>query len=1714
MSNNTSKFGIYSSQLRQKGYLAYEYNPLHNYRVNLPTDADGLTKNQIKFQGKIYDLNEENVKSDKFIEQDGTIKNLDNMYDINYKYIIQDGKKVLVSAQCSEENHWEKNYSNFNSENVVESGSIVDLDTDKLNFSLNHPVNIDIQESYDGSVNLILNDNYNIPRLINSRFTPHSLSTYEIVDRLGNNDTNLYDDNQFDLDTSLYKIWNKIPRINYKGVIYNGNLKVGNYFFYFKYADADGNETDFVGESGLVSVFIGNDKDPFSINGGYKNMNSHKGVQFYISNIDQAYDYLVVYYTRSYADLKQNRVISAYKINNKFTLHTNSTYISIFGTEDTTDIPISDLNTQYFVANKAATQVQCSNRLFLGNVSKPNIDYKELSDLSLHIYPTQYNSSQESLIGKIDKSYNDKSDRYEYYNTKNIYNYVGYWPEEIYRFGIVYILSDNTKTSVFNIKGANLCDIQNPEKILNTPLSKNGKREYLNVNEENGLIEGGHSEFLENGRGVVRFGKASSDKIIGVQFNIPEEVKNYLKDLGIKGFFFVRQKRIPTILAQALLIPFDSYSHLPLLKNSNNKYFYESFFDNNQKLKSFNRTIEENNGINEIEKKGVLAAICPEFEQNMPYFNQFFTGSEYKIKIAYNTNIIEEFSENNSILRQSMELQDTNESYNYDANIISVTEEVPTVAIKDSIFKLIAGEAEDVTKYSYIGKDETEINWESNKLPEEAVRGIFGPYLGVKMTQYNLNVKDFFYKIINIYIPNYSESNMKNYFEQRYQDDSTYYSISNYYELNNLWDWGKADKRFYNIFYKGDCYTCQYTHRVNRNFNDPSSPNNDIIVDKDTLNNIKVVKDGGIEPDSINSINRGDLNAVKLGTWITFRVRSSSNLCLRSVDQSYVAEAQIMGSPRSFYPYSQLFRAGENKIPESTVFNDGFRSTVNEKWYRKLPDTPYYKNSFENRILYSEIAINDAYKNGYRTFYSTNFQDYKKEYGKIVKLEELGGDVLCVFEKAVGLIPVNERTVAGNGNGGNVFINTDNVLPKTPRIFSNMYGSQWADSIVKTPYYIYGVDTRAKKIWRTNGQALEIISDFRLNKFLVDNITLKERELEPIIGIRNVKTHYNANKSDVMFTFYDTKEGFEEKAWNLCYNEITQTFTTFYSWVPSFSENIQNQFWSFDRDTSKAIAKLGSSKEYSTNSDGVILEEVFIEKLLEKDENDEYKGIPIKGLANRLLPDDEENGLGSVIKTFITYSLEKDNNKNYKYFIIEEEKDDNVSRNNAKEITYFNGKYIKNSVLKLNTQYFNDNKIEISIKSLKNLLFKNIYLDDKTNKGTPVMYLNIKAKVNYYFDSEQFQIDSILQHLISYNKYQTIQFASYQSIIALTSKDFINNPYITQEEKKSPSLCTDFWIHGRAGLIDIKENIKPTFWYGKQHPFEFEFVVNKDPHIQKIFTNLKLISNKAEPESFHYEIVGEGYEFAKDKENMYYRQEATKETLQHLGYDILYDREYSYITPNWEASSDTQYVNEIYGKSGTFYSKRTSKSTIFPQYYFREDTNSELYDTYLKMNWEQRNPSIKGSYNGLTGSEIVRNVDLGEYRILTHQQNLPLNKYGRRKGNSFYKEDCWRVQIPPIYYKQSNEEKYTYPPLILDGTYGLDYSLEQGNIKNIELEDLPQQYKEQVMYNHITKVWNNTKWVDKETKIRDKYIKIRVRYSGKELAIIHSIVTLFNYSYA
>jgi hypothetical protein len=61
----------------------------------------------------------------------------------------------------------------------------------------------------------------------------------------------------------------------------------------------------------------------------------------------------------------------------------------------------------------------------------------------------------------------------------------------------------------------------------------------------------------------------------------------------------------------------------------------------------------------------------------------------------------------------------------------------------------------------------------------------------------------------------------------------------------------------------------------------------------------------------------------------------------------------------------------------------------------------------------------------------------------LVCLKELNGNLLAVMEHGILLIPVNERAIAGQGAGGNVYINTSNVLPENPLVLSDCLGSLW-----------------------------------------------------------------------------------------------------------------------------------------------------------------------------------------------------------------------------------------------------------------------------------------------------------------------------------------------------------------------------------------------------------------------------------------------------------------------------------------------------------------------------------------------------------------------------------------------------------------------------------------------------------------------------------------------
>lgn len=1967
-----------------QGSLVYEYNPLRNFR---------LSKNMYLYKGDYYSLEELKDKFNIYIE--------DNSW---------------VGADENPE--------------LYEKGQLVDFITDQLSIRLDHPVHIIPQYSYDGSVNLILNDGINIPRLINSRFSSTGKNTYEVVNRKGDNDTNIYDQGeQFDIDTSLYKRITKIPKVQYMGTSSGGNMKIGNYHFYFKLSDADGNETDFVAESGLVSVFIGFGS-PSSIHTGQKNESSYKNVMFSVSNIDASYNYITVYYSRYTAEANENFVTEYIKINKKYLVN-NAGIASIIvtGFEETTQISGSDINLNYNVVDASKASAVCQNMLFMANVHKPNIPYKELSDLSLRFLPYLIQTPYKL---DIDEEYNPTTSDLGYYDSKFIYDYTGYWGEEIYRFGIVYIMPNNELSPVFNIRGGaaikEFIDGQysNDGQFSNIPVFKTNElnereRQYINYNEETNYLIGlddmssgdnrtkGTVSF-ENIKGVVTFSPTKdTNTIYGIDIRTDQDTIKELEKY-VKGYFFVRQTRIPTILAQGITIGIDQNSYTPCIPTAGG--FLEQLSESLEKTHVTTEDINDINYISEgflsryqfkFQKKssnlwgkiakvvgiavgvvasaaatvftagaaaavvagtavtvsgaaaagatalgtvaGTIAAatglgslgaalgttvlvggavalptaalavagtiqetryalssifvkkkldgrntqvpsgyklveteesrklstdfltrfipkdsskvkvqgiLCPDYEVNQSYYNQIFTGNLHTISLTSSQSInglagrTGNYFSNNVSHFYIPDYYDTNIRNFYDFKVVGVPDNVKLVGIDNLKFRSRAGEAEEAWRYECVGDDykseyskknnEEDSETQSNKkINTDIIRGSFGPYLAFNDVENKFSSAE----TVNIYIPEYSIGQLENYFSIRMQDSSVFQAISDRYsisevdsqlvkQLSNIIGDDDRTKGYKWELYRGDCYLCQFTHRVNRNFNDPSAPYNDEIVDEKTWRD-------NYDTDNVEkyeSINLGDVNAVQLGMWVTFKIRSSNNLNIRTLDGSNVDETAMCGHPRGYYPYLPMSTEGTYKHPESQVYNKGFTKSLSERWNFELPDVPYIKNWFGTRIMYSDIHVNDAYKNGFRVFQGTHYRDYTREYGEIVKLISLESNLLCVFEHGIALIPVNERAVAGEGTGGNVYINTSNVLPENPKIISDMFGSQWPESVLKVPgktgdsaQYVYGVDTVAKKIWRTDGNTLICISDFRVQEFLNRNITLGERELTPKIGIRNVKTVYNAFKRDVLFTFYDNTYGFEEKVWNLCWNELLQKFITFYSWVPSYMENINNIPFSFDRNTSKWIAKLGTSHTESSFADGITLSNVIIENseneqgevvtnfkvpvsyvnkkgewvtqnyTVANDGTSRKKYIGILSLSNRILPD-------AQLHYQISYSLQRDQYGNYKKFDIVplncgeakggiylpddamfagafmplyclkfKEGGDEYSPvyyKDGQEMTEvsdgagdtfytYQALYTAKSLLSelyyrnsAGHQYadYEVNKVKVGDSIEGNTLeitdvldypiFKDITgkrptlpREEMINPDKIVTLLNIKATISI--------VDSDNQSKLS-DSYYNMK-AGFQSGTSLVDAGYYESVVGIAPRWNLQFLSTDFWKHGQAGLIDIADDIYPTYWYGRQHPFEFECVVVNDPSIHKIFTNLEIVANKAKPESFHYEIIGETYDFAKDKVNMYFRQEAMKALWQYNGADISYDRNFLKVQP-----------------------RQQPKSADFPhKYYTRQDTINEIEDYYIHVTYPDSH-----DYRHLSGAEVVYYPNRQEYRIWNHAMAVDIDDLSQDDSRSIisancqYLEDRWKVTINPILvcYKNEYQRKFSgsliqplnstwakaknssqsLPTLPIYNSPIPDQVLSAGGIDFPGNDPVhPEWGEDNALYNLYDlsgynsegnwKPLDLTNWLDdvsiyrynfgeaqnrKELDVKDKFLKIRIRYSGEELAVIDFLNTVYRISYA
>ena len=289
--------------------------------------------------------------------------------------------------------------------------SLVDFTTSELtDYSKKYPVTIEIQPSYDGSVNLILNDNNQPPRLINTGFAVTGDGKAKFVERHFGARTNYYEESKIDSQTRLIQNSTKFSYIdlgdgeygNLEGLQTGGELKGGNYTFYLRYGDSDGNKTDIVCESGIISVFNGTPGDPTSMTGTLVDELTDKLVWLTINDVDTKISKIYLSYTREYSDLNGYRLVEAKELVEPYIIKGEKEQIAISGLETLNDISVEDLNIKYYSVSGAKAIAQQQSMLFLGNIHSEEADNEELQNLSYNVKVTLKNDNNIGFIDPVD----------------------------------------------------------------------------------------------------------------------------------------------------------------------------------------------------------------------------------------------------------------------------------------------------------------------------------------------------------------------------------------------------------------------------------------------------------------------------------------------------------------------------------------------------------------------------------------------------------------------------------------------------------------------------------------------------------------------------------------------------------------------------------------------------------------------------------------------------------------------------------------------------------------------------------------------------------------------------------------------------------------------------------------------------------------------------------------------------------------------------------------------------------------------------------------------------------------------------------------------------------------------------------------------------------------------------------------------------------------
>jgi hypothetical protein len=1025
---------------------------------------------------------------------------------------------------------------------TVTTPTRLDFTSTLFNFDLDHQLEIFSRIDYDDSVNLYFVDNKNVFRCLNTGF-----------DQQGKQNNRLYWNGSFDNTINVFNESNSPIIVTSVTQDLTGGFKCGNWFFFFRYTTADFNSTSFLSQAGPVQISK-SQALPIIVDGDIGSVVSDKAVNLVLDNVDTSYAYVEVGYIHYFDSVYTTGIIDKL-----FTIDPNSTTlaIKILGTENTTDLPISDLVKTKVINDIPKTAVQLENSAWIGNLHSRDLYHSDLLAFARDITIT-YDDNRQLLDASFRADSSVLNGQYKYY--ENTFDSVGYFRGETYAFGIVFVFTDGKESDALPLTG---------------------------VDDFFGAAANSNTD------GIYRFPSAyvsplrttTALHILAPKFNTATAFANattWFND-NIIGYYFVRGKRNANLIYQGVAIQaYDSVGNQPaaawsvrcnnltgfdpgscnVLTSYTNSFWPEYpegaipligravpyVSECHKGGGPFNNYVNYiNGGVYSYSQRlldNTFGIYSPDF-----FFINSFEDGDYKAMRIVNEGLALSTGvsycsyplvSNPTLAPYGIQELSTLGSFYYPTIETLRCVNVPdwsTTPLRGNTFVSMFTEGSDQCQTCWAwqrhenGADYEE--WKNRAFATTRYIGIKDMFAGSVLDQDLINI----YK--NDPVTGYDYTSLYNI------KNVEYFKISKYLKV--------SDAAAYSICYNGDCFL-QRTYIKQLGNPETYSP---ALLDK-----------------AHDASGTSSPQYWTFGVGLGIVTENNYNTAMRGSNDTYTYWPKLdYTNPAAFFAFDVR--------REANLLNVGYNETLGPKAYAGFDEAiPFRKTKYPTRIMYSNRHDPNALQDGYRQFDLAAYKDYDYRIGEITKLIDYYSLLINVQQFGISMHPVSEKAMMNTASSGMLLLGSGDRLPVKPLSISDLYGSQHQWSIIKTPQGIYGVDVNKRKIWRIKGQGeFELLSDVkRVNKYVLDTVNSYGSSYSDIITLIDdtpmhelgLSVGYDQKYGDVIFSFVnyiqsDICRGCREIVGNtITFNDKMDYFTSRNNFISPFYLTINNNLYSLN----------------------------------------------------------------------------------------------------------------------------------------------------------------------------------------------------------------------------------------------------------------------------------------------------------------------------------------------------------------------------------------------------------------------------------------------------------------------------------------------------------------------------------------------------------------------